>query len=496
MKVAVKNYTFDKTAKTITFTDYGSIRLDSILLIVNVTTGNTIIYNFADNSRGGTVATNVLTLAFDTSSMNNTDKLLIFYEDAAVIGDVGSLTETAPTTDTASSGLNGRLQRIAQRITSLIALLPTALGAGGGLKIDGSGTALPIDSELPAAAALADGAANPTTPTVGSANLVFNGTTWDRLDSIVAGLNSTGGGIPSAGLVGQLDDVSTASVTENQFAPVRISTRRALLVEGVASGTNINNNTAQINGVTVLMGNGASGTGAQRVTIANDSTGILATVGTVTNLAQMNGVAITMGNGASGTGVQRVTLASDSTGNIATIGTSVTPGVSAGHLGKAEDAVAGSGDTGVAVWGVRRDAPATNVNAAGDYAELAISGQGAMWTSLTPSVGGGWSKVSYLAQTTTVRTPKGTAATWGGYYIYNPNTVVSYVQIFDAATATTITLGTTAPDLSLAIPPGSAANIEFSNGIAFANGIKLACTTTATGSTAPTTGLDLNIYFK
>lgn len=33
---------------------------------------------------------------------------------------VGDLTETAPGTDTASSGLNGRLQRIAQRLTSLI----------------------------------------------------------------------------------------------------------------------------------------------------------------------------------------------------------------------------------------------------------------------------------------------------------------------------------------------------------------------------------------
>lgn len=42
----------------------------------------------------------------------------------------GSLTETAPATDTASSGLNGRLQRIAQRITSLIALLPSALVSG------------------------------------------------------------------------------------------------------------------------------------------------------------------------------------------------------------------------------------------------------------------------------------------------------------------------------------------------------------------------------
>lgn len=41
---------------------------------------------------------------------------------------IGSLTETAPATDTASSGLNGRLQRIAQRLTSLIALLPSSIG--------------------------------------------------------------------------------------------------------------------------------------------------------------------------------------------------------------------------------------------------------------------------------------------------------------------------------------------------------------------------------
>lgn len=42
----------------------------------------------------------------------------------------GSLTEAAPASDTASSGLNGRLQRIAQRLTSLIALLPSALVSG------------------------------------------------------------------------------------------------------------------------------------------------------------------------------------------------------------------------------------------------------------------------------------------------------------------------------------------------------------------------------
>src|SRR4051812_7443413 len=48
---------------------------------------------------------------------------------------IGAVTEAAPASDTASSGLNGRLQRIAQNITSLIAKLPAALSAGGNLKV-------------------------------------------------------------------------------------------------------------------------------------------------------------------------------------------------------------------------------------------------------------------------------------------------------------------------------------------------------------------------
>lgn len=39
---------------------------------------------------------------------------------------IGSLTEAAPGTDTASSGLNGRLQRIAQRLTAVLAALTSA----------------------------------------------------------------------------------------------------------------------------------------------------------------------------------------------------------------------------------------------------------------------------------------------------------------------------------------------------------------------------------
>jgi hypothetical protein len=48
-----------------------------------------------------------------------------------------------------------------------------------------------VDTELPAAAALADATANPTVPTVGSGNLTFNGTTWDRARSGVTSPTAT-----------------------------------------------------------------------------------------------------------------------------------------------------------------------------------------------------------------------------------------------------------------------------------------------------------------
>ncbi|GAB6170559.1 hypothetical protein JCM15765_03820 [Paradesulfitobacterium aromaticivorans] len=44
----------------------------------------------------------------------------------------------------------------------------------------GTSNPMPVNTELPTAAALADGVANPTTPIVGAAELLFNGTTFDR----------------------------------------------------------------------------------------------------------------------------------------------------------------------------------------------------------------------------------------------------------------------------------------------------------------------------
>lgn len=56
--------------------------------------------------------------------------------------------------------------------------------AGGSVTVDGtvavSGT-VTVDTELPAAAALADNAANPTAPAVGAFGMCWDGSTWDRM---------------------------------------------------------------------------------------------------------------------------------------------------------------------------------------------------------------------------------------------------------------------------------------------------------------------------
>jgi hypothetical protein len=121
-----------------------------------------------------------------------------------------------------------------------------AIDASGraSVSLTASSATVTVDSELAVAAALTDGFANPTTSNIAAMNMVWNGTTWDRAKQIAAAMDTTGTGILAVGVVGQLDDTTTQTVTENQFAAVRISTRRALLVEGVASGTNINVNLA------------------------------------------------------------------------------------------------------------------------------------------------------------------------------------------------------------------------------------------------------------
>lgn len=113
----------------------------------------------------------------------------------------------------------------------------------------------------------------------------------------------------------------------------------------------------------------------------------------------------------------------------------------------------------------------------------------------TPGTTGGWSVSSTTALSTTKVAVKASAGTFGGYMIFNPNTVETHVQVFNVASGS-VTLGSTTPTYVLTIPANSAANLELTCGINHSTAITIAATTTATGSSAPTTGLQATIFYK
>lgn len=127
-------------------------------------------------------------------------------------------------------------------------------------------------------------------------------------------------------------------------------------------------------------------TGAQSATISSASQGVWAlnTAGVVgvrvTALAAVTGNAAVTLVGGVGDGV--VMLGSSLPAGSSVLGaiTNVIPGTGATNLGKAEDAAAASGDTGVFVLGVRRDAPTISASATGDYSEIAVGSQGQVFT--------------------------------------------------------------------------------------------------------------------
>lgn len=102
---------------------------------------------------------------------------------------------------------------------------------------------------------------------------------------------------------------------------------------------------------------------------------------------------------------------------------------------------------------------------------------------------------TFTALTSTAQAIKASAGQIYGYYIHNPNTSTAYVIVYNIASGS-VTVGTSTPKLVFAIPAGSSANVEFSNGIAFDTAMSAAATTTGGGNTAPTTALEAMFFYK
>lgn len=137
--------------------------------------------------------------------------------------------------------------------------------------------------------------------------------------------------------------------------------------DSVALPANQSVNVSQINAVTPLMGNGVTGTGSQRVTIASDNTAFSVNA---TLSAETTKVIGTVNQGTSPwvTSLTSTTL------------TSVVPGTGATNLGKAEDAASASGDVGVGALVLQQASPGDNAGTDGDYSFLQMSA-GRLWAS-------------------------------------------------------------------------------------------------------------------
>lgn len=117
--------------------------------------------------------------------------------------------------------------------------------------------------------------------------------------------------------------------------------------------------------------------------------------------------------------------------------TTIIPGVGATNLGKAEDVAHASGDTGVAMWGVRNSTlTAAVTSASGDYSQVSVDQVGRTIvvekapTSLTTSVGSSATTVTLLASN----------SDRVGATIYNDSTVALYVKLGAAASTTSFTI--------------------------------------------------------
>lgn len=175
----------------------------------------------------------------------------------------------------------------------------------------------------------------------------------------------------------------------------------------------------------------------------------------------------------------------------------VIAGTGATSLGKAEDAAHASGDTGVAILAVRRDAPAPGSGTDGDYSTVNVGANGGVWTTDIPATQGGYSTYSNADLGSAGISVKGSAGQVYGWYLYNRSAAERVVKFYDKATAATV--GTDTPKLRIPLPAGGGSNVEFGKGIPFTLGISVGAVTEITdaGTTNPSTNdVVVNILYK
>lgn len=153
MKTRLTGATFNASAKTITHTSFSDVTLAGIQLITNVT-DQVIIYNFADTTKGGTLSTDTLTLEYDTTSMSDTDELMILVEDGSASTAIndggntitvdGTVSVTGVSTAANQTTIIGHLDGVEGLLTTIDADTGTIATEVAGLLTDTELRATPV----------------------------------------------------------------------------------------------------------------------------------------------------------------------------------------------------------------------------------------------------------------------------------------------------------------------------------------------------------------
>lgn len=147
-------------------------------------------------------------------------------------------------------------------------------------------------------------------------------------------------------------------------------------------------------------------------------------------------------------------------------------GVGATSLGKNEDNVHASSDTGIAVWSVRSDVPASTAGSNGDYAAFLTGAQGQQYTQDIGGTANGLT-LSYTvsAGTNNSTSVKGTPGQVYKVIACAGTAAAGIVKLYNKATAPTCGTDTPVAALSLPATLGACVDMPIPVGAAFSLGI-------------------------
>ncbi len=269
-----------------------------------------------------------------------------------------------------------------------------------------------------------------------------------------------------------LNVYQVANSTEIPFGVLNATSPR-LILKGAGTyrvkRVDMTDNASASVGVTSDVSSAGSGT------VAIDQTTPGTTNLVAANITKVAGSAISQGHGTAAAAI-RVELPTDGTGLVTA------------DLVKVGGASVATGH-GTASGAVRVELPTDGTGTVGLNAGSNLIGS----VNIRPATSGGWSLYSANV-TNSALAVDASPGQVGGWYFYNNNAAVCYVQLWNTAQGS-VTVGTTAPVISLGVPANAGANLAIPSGLAFSTAITIAATTTRAGASACTNGVDANVWY-